>query len=252
MQKGRIWIIRSIWRIPNLEVMRARIRKLEVTVRAKTENEELRMIKLITMKPKRMTLGFSNLLRSPELITDMMKLAINAFETPLMKIELEVERVVSRLLMDNLSMKRNLNDVVDFLSVFMNNHGFKRIADKILAYLCEAKALEAKQKKAEIDRKVFEAEDRRKQEEDMKKKKDEERHELPPEPLKDKENYDIKDLKSDDDTDDEENPRKFIPKWAHGKFSNLDRYTSWITYFFIAGSQFRVALIQPTGCGLWT
>ena len=73
-----------------------------------------------------------------------------------MKIELEVERVVSRLLMDNLSMKRNLNDVVDFLSVFMNNHGFKRIADKILSYLCEAKALEAKQKKAEIDRKVFE------------------------------------------------------------------------------------------------
>ena len=84
-------------------------------------------------------------------------------------------------------MKRNLNDVVDFLSVFMNNHGFKRIADKILSYLCEAKALEAKQKKAEIDRKVFEAEDRRKQEEDAKKKKDEERHELPPEPLKDKE-----------------------------------------------------------------
>merc|ERR1711983_101732 len=44
------------------------------------------------------------------------------------------------------------------------------------------------------------------------------RHELPPEPLKDKENYDIMDLKSDDDTDDEENPRKIIPKWAHGKF----------------------------------
>jgi len=51
------------------------------------------------------------------------------------------------------------------------------------------------------------------------------RHELPPEPLKDKENYDIMDLKSDDDTDDEENPRKIIPKWAHG-------------------SQFRVALMH--------
>ena len=67
--------------------------------------------------------------------TKLPALNINAFETPLMKIELE--RVVSRLLMDNLSMKRNLNDVVDFLSVFMNNHGFKRIADKILSYLCE-------------------------------------------------------------------------------------------------------------------
>ena len=43
------------------------------------------------------------------------------------------------------------------------------------------------------------------------------RHELPPEPLKDQENYDIGDLKSDDDTDDEENPRKIIPKWAHGE-----------------------------------
>ena len=214
------------------------------------------------------------------------------FEIPLMKTELE--RVVSRLLMGNLSMKRNLNEVVDFLSVFMNNHGLKRITDKILSYLdcgsffrcrivcrlwknfidnefewsmlqlknmkalsklCEVKALETKQKKAEIDRKVFEAEERRKQEEAAeKKKKDEEkkrreepevkRHELPPEPLKDKENYDIKDLKSDDDTDDEENPRKFIPKWAHGKFSNLDRYTCSITYFFIAGSQFRVALMH--------
>merc|ERR1739844_422908 len=42
------------------------------------------------------------------------------------------------------------------------------------------------------------------------------RHELPPEPLKDEENYDIGDLKSDDDTDDEEDPRKQIPKWAQG------------------------------------
>ena len=36
------------------------------------------------------------------------------------------------------------------------------------------------------------------------------------EPLKDEENYDIQDLKSDDDTDDEEDPRKVIPKWAQG------------------------------------
>jgi len=42
------------------------------------------------------------------------------------------------------------------------------------------------------------------------------KHELPPEPLKDEENYDIGDLKSDDDTDDEEAPRKIIPTWAQG------------------------------------
>ena len=44
------------------------------------------------------------------------------------------------------------------------------------------------------------------------------RHELPPEPLKDEENYDIGDLKSDDDTDDDEAPRKIIPKWASGMY----------------------------------
>merc|ERR1711997_134457 len=42
------------------------------------------------------------------------------------------------------------------------------------------------------------------------------RHELPPEPLEDEENYNIGDLKSDDDTDDEDAPRKIIPKWASG------------------------------------
>ena len=40
------------------------------------------------------------------------------------------------------------------------------------------------------------------------------RHELPPEELVDEDNYDIAGLKSDEDTDDEDNPRKVIPKWA--------------------------------------
>ena len=40
------------------------------------------------------------------------------------------------------------------------------------------------------------------------------RHELPPEELVDEDNYDIGDLRSDEDTDDEDNPRKIIPKWA--------------------------------------
>ena len=46
------------------------------------------------------------------------------------------------------------------------------------------------------------------------------RHELPPEELVDEDNYDIAGLKSDEDTDDEDNPRKVIPKWAQ---SNLFR-----------------------------
>ena len=40
------------------------------------------------------------------------------------------------------------------------------------------------------------------------------RHELPPEELVDEDNYDIAGLRSDEDTDDEDNPRKVIPKWA--------------------------------------
>ena len=40
------------------------------------------------------------------------------------------------------------------------------------------------------------------------------RHELPPEELIDEDNYDIAGLRSDEDTDDEDAPRKKIPKWA--------------------------------------
>ena len=40
------------------------------------------------------------------------------------------------------------------------------------------------------------------------------RHELPPEELIDEDNYDIAGLRSDEDTDDEDHPRKKIPKWA--------------------------------------
>uniref|UniRef100_A0A0K2T146 Inner centromere protein Alike [Aplysia californica] n=1 Tax=Lepeophtheirus salmonis TaxID=72036 RepID=A0A0K2T146_LEPSM len=37
-----------------------------------------------------------------------------------------------------------------------------------------------------------------------------------PEPLEDENNYDVGDLKSDDDTDDEDRPKKIVPKWAGG------------------------------------
>lgn len=40
------------------------------------------------------------------------------------------------------------------------------------------------------------------------------RSELPPEPNKDKDNYDIDDLNSGDETDDDEKPRKEVPLWA--------------------------------------
>lgn len=46
------------------------------------------------------------------------------------------------------------------------------------------------------------------------------RSELPPEPNKDKDNYDINDLNSGDETDDDEKPRKEVPAWAKGAALN--------------------------------
>ena len=49
------------------------------------------------------------------------------------------------------------------------------------------------------------------------------RHELPPEPLHNPENYDINDIRSDEDTDDEDAPKKEVPAWAEGD-PNVVRY----------------------------
>uniref|UniRef100_L7LVS5 Putative inner centromere protein b n=1 Tax=Rhipicephalus pulchellus TaxID=72859 RepID=L7LVS5_RHIPC len=46
------------------------------------------------------------------------------------------------------------------------------------------------------------------------------RSELPPEPNKNKDNYDIEDLNSGDETDDDEKPRKEVPAWAKGAALN--------------------------------
>ena len=53
------------------------------------------------------------------------------------------------------------------------------------------------------------------------------RHELPPLDLADEDNYDIADLRSGDETDDEDNPCKKIPKWAKGK---RNKYTGILEY----------------------
>ena len=50
------------------------------------------------------------------------------------------------------------------------------------------------------------------------------RHELPPEELVDQDNYNINDIKSDDDTDDEDNPRKQIPSWAKGNVQDSNGF----------------------------
>merc|ERR1712098_618421 len=42
------------------------------------------------------------------------------------------------------------------------------------------------------------------------------RHELPPQPPQTEENYGVDDLRSDSDTDDEDNPKKEVPGWAEG------------------------------------
>ena len=47
------------------------------------------------------------------------------------------------------------------------------------------------------------------------------RHELPPEILNDPDNYDIANLRSDEDTDDEDNPRKKPAKWTQGILSHI-------------------------------
>ena len=42
------------------------------------------------------------------------------------------------------------------------------------------------------------------------------RHDLPSDPLADENNYSLEDLDSDAGTDDEDCPRKHVPKWAEG------------------------------------
>ena len=59
------------------------------------------------------------------------------------------------------------------------------------------------------------------------------RHELPPEILNDPDNYDIADLRSDEGTDDEDNPRKKPAKWTQGisKSFLITTFTSQCSHF---------------------
>ena len=49
------------------------------------------------------------------------------------------------------------------------------------------------------------------------------RHELPQEVLNDPDNYDIANLRSDEDTDDEDNPRKKPAAWTQGQFYTVKK-----------------------------
>ena len=80
------------------------------------------------------------------------------------------------------------------------------------------------------------------------------RHELPPEILNDPDNYDIADLRSDEGTDDEDNPRKKPAKWTQG-ISKSFLITTFITQlvtllheyfvpFFISGNVFRESIFK--------
>ena len=59
------------------------------------------------------------------------------------------------------------------------------------------------------------------------------RHELPPEILNDPDNYDIADLRSDEGTDDEDNPRKKPAKWTQGILKSflITTFTSQCSHF---------------------
>ena len=76
------------------------------------------------------------------------------------------------------------------------------------------------------------------------------RHELPPEELVDQDNYNINDIKSDDDTDDEDNPRKQIPSWAKGNVQDSNGFNSKSCHFWphvfdpFSGSAFRAGLMH--------
>ena len=65
------------------------------------------------------------------------------------------------------------------------------------------------------------------------------RHELPPEILNDPDNYDIADLRSDEGTDDEDNPRKKPAKWTQG-ISKSFLITTFITQLVISHSFTRI------------
>ena len=51
------------------------------------------------------------------------------------------------------------------------------------------------------------------------------RHELPPEPLENEDNYGLEDLDSEGSTDNEDAPRKEVPKWAEGKLFRISVFS---------------------------
>merc|ERR1712012_69816 len=110
-----------------LEVMRAKIRKLEATVKTKTEEllaKEAELIKELMSKNEELLAKEAELMsKNEQLFAKNQELMSKVEELQMFKKD-QIDHDEAQE-----------NEVVDILLVFMNNAGFKRIADKILSFL---------------------------------------------------------------------------------------------------------------------
>ena len=101
-----------------LEVLRAKVRELEETVQTKTEELFRSNLELLAKEAELMSKNEELFAKNQELMSKDEEL-----------------QTFKKDQIDHNEGEAQENEVVDILLVFMNNAGFKRIADKILSYL---------------------------------------------------------------------------------------------------------------------